>query len=132
MEYTSCLRPHVGCNALFGGIMLDVESKLTETDAAIKQLQAAGVAVPEEAVELREIMQRCVTAERLVATNMESQLSLGKEAYEAYARHTGFKSLATGSELPQWDGLSDAIRGAWTVSAAWVAGRVLRKFGVMS
>lgn len=112
--------------------MLDVEKTLADTESAIKTLSEAGQTVPAEALEMREILQRCVSAEKLVATNLETSLSLGKEAYEAYARHTGFKSLATGADLPQWDGLSEAIRNAWMVSAAWVAGRVLRKFGAIS
>jgi hypothetical protein len=51
-------------------------------------------------------------------------MQLAKEAYEAYANHTGWKSLATGQSLPQWEKLSPEIQKAWTVSAAWVAGKV--------
>lgn len=51
-------------------------------------------------------------------------MNLAQEAYEAYANHTGWKSLATGQQLPQWDALPDAIKEAWKVSAAWVAGKV--------
>lgn len=51
-------------------------------------------------------------------------MNLAKEAYEAYANHTNWKSLATGATLPQWDELSDAIKAAWMSSAAWVAGKV--------
>lgn len=51
-------------------------------------------------------------------------MNLAQEAYEAYANHTGWKSLATGQPLPQWDKLSEAIQQAWQVSAAWVAGKV--------
>lgn len=58
-------------------------------------------------------------------------VNLGKEAYEAYCRHTGWKSLATGADLPQWADLRDEIRQAWMVTAAWVVGRVLRINGVM-
>lgn len=61
-----------------------------------------------------------------------SEMNLAREAYEAYANHTGWKSLATGSPLPQWADLSDAIRSAWMVSTAWVVGRVLREHGVMA
>lgn len=53
-------------------------------------------------------------------------MNLAKEAYEAYANHTGWKSLATGSPLPPWDSLSAEIQTAWQVSAAWVVGRVVR------
>lgn len=51
-------------------------------------------------------------------------MQLAKEAYEAYANHTGWKSLATGQPLPQWDKLPPAIQEAWQVSAACVAGKV--------
>lgn len=51
-------------------------------------------------------------------------MDLAREAYEAYANHTGWKSLATGANLPQWDLLPVAIKEAWQVSATWVAGRV--------
>jgi len=61
-----------------------------------------------------------------------SEMNLAKEAYEAYANHTGWKSLATGAPLPQWDALSEAVRSAWMVSTAWVVGRVLREHGVMT
>jgi hypothetical protein len=57
-------------------------------------------------------------------------VNLGREAYEAYCRHTGWKSLATGAELPQWTVLKDEIKQAWMVSAAWVVGRVLRIHGI--
>lgn len=50
-------------------------------------------------------------------------MQLAKEAYEAYAEHTGWKSLATGQPLPQWDQLTPAIKQAWTVSTAWVVGK---------
>lgn len=111
--------------------MVNVEAKLAETNEAIAIFEAAGTPVPPEAVEVQEIMRRCVDAERMIATTAETELAIGREAYEAYARHTNFKSLVSGAPLPQWDGLSDAIRQAWNVSAAWVAGRVLRKAGVM-
>lgn len=50
-------------------------------------------------------------------------MNLAKEAYEAYANHTGWKSLATGQPLPQWDALPEPIQKAWQVSAAWVVGK---------
>ena len=51
-------------------------------------------------------------------------MNLAQEAYEAYANHTGWKSLATGSPLPQWCDLPKKIQEAWQVSAAWVAGKL--------
>jgi hypothetical protein len=57
-------------------------------------------------------------------TNQELAMQLAKEAYEAYANHTAWRSLATGQPLPQWESLSAEIQKAWAVSAAWVAGKV--------
>jgi len=51
-------------------------------------------------------------------------MNYAKEAYEAYCRHTGWKSLATGSPLPPWDALPKSIQEAWQVSTAWVVGRL--------
>jgi len=59
-------------------------------------------------------------------------VNLGKEAYEAYCQHAGWKSLATGADLPQWAGLRDDIRQAWMVSAAWIVGRVMRINGLQN
>lgn len=42
---------------------------------------------------------------------------LGRALYEAYAKHTEWKSLATGDPLPQWDALKPAIQAAWNASA---------------
>lgn len=58
-------------------------------------------------------------------------VNLGKEAYETYCHYTGWKSLATGADLPQWSDLKGEIRQAWMVTAAWVVGRVLRIHGIM-
>lgn len=51
-------------------------------------------------------------------------MQLAREAYEAYANHTGCKSLVSGQQLPQWIDLSPEIQQAWEASAAWVAGKV--------
>ena len=51
-------------------------------------------------------------------------MQLARVAYEAYANHTGWKSLATGQGLPQWDQLSEAIKDAWNTSAECVAKKV--------
>jgi len=51
-------------------------------------------------------------------------MQLAKEAYEAYANHAGWKSLATGQPLQQWEALPEAIQKAWTVSTVWVVGNV--------
>lgn len=62
-------------------------------------------------------------AQGLFAILRIDAMQLAKEAYEAYANHTGWKSLATGQPLPQWDKLSEAIQQAWQVSTAWVVGK---------
>lgn len=54
-------------------------------------------------------------------------MDLAREAYEAYAGQTKWKSLVSGAPLPQWPDLSAEIQSAWRVSAGWVAGRVLRQ-----
>ena len=41
----------------------------------------------------------------------------GRLAYEAYAAHTGWKSLVSGADLPWWDALAEPIREAWAVAA---------------
>jgi len=104
--------------------MIDVATRLRETNAAIAVLRHGGHGVPEEAVELQEVYTRCIAAENLIASNLQAHLELGRGAYEAYCRHTNNKSLVSGQELPKWEALSDAIRGAWNVSAAWTARRV--------
>ena len=40
----------------------------------------------------------------------------GREGFEAYSRHAGGKSLATGEPLPGWDDLPESIREAWRVA----------------
>jgi hypothetical protein len=48
-------------------------------------------------------------------------MTLGQVGYEAYCKHTNWKSLATGADLPQWSDLLDAIKEAWEVTARAVA-----------
>jgi hypothetical protein len=43
---------------------------------------------------------------------------LAQRAYEAYANHTGWKSLATDQPLPQWSDLPEGIQQAWMASCA--------------
>jgi hypothetical protein len=43
---------------------------------------------------------------------------LARNAYEGYCTHTGWKSLATGQNLPNWSGLTQAAREAWGAAAA--------------
>ena len=57
-------------------------------------------------------------------------VNLGKEAYERYCTHTGWKSLATGARLPPWTELKPEIREAWMVTAAWIVGRTMRLNGL--
>lgn len=51
-------------------------------------------------------------------------MNIAEEAHEAYRRHTGGRSLASGQPIPPWADLPPAIQGAWQVAAAWVAGLV--------
>lgn len=46
--------------------------------------------------------------------------SLGQIAYEAYCEKTGWKSLATGADLPRWDKLKLEIQEAWEAAAGAV------------
>ena len=110
--------------------MLDLTTELKETDEAIALLRTRGIRVPEEAVELQEILRRCVAAELRCGEVDDTGKGIGQQAYEAYARHTQWKSLATGANLPQWEALSEEIRAAWNVSAAWVAGVMMRRLGL--
>lgn len=52
--------------------------------------------------------------------------SLGQTAYEAYCEKTGWKSLVSGADLPQWDALTDGIREAWEASAGAVSKEIPR------
>lgn len=49
----------------------------------------------------------------------------GRLAYEAYAAHTGWKSLVSGADLPWWDALAEPIREAWAVAAQAVRQQAL-------
>jgi len=52
--------------------------------------------------------------------------ALGKLAYNAYRKHTGGVSLATGQQIPEFEGLNPAIRDAWAVAASAVFEAALR------
>lgn len=45
---------------------------------------------------------------------------LGQIAYEAYCNKTGWKSLATGADLPRWEKLNVDIQEAWQAAAETV------------
>jgi hypothetical protein len=86
-----------------------------------------------ELVQLAAICQRCAEDVPFVGEDAELanySVNLGKEAYEAYCQHTGWKALATGADLPPWAGLNESIRQAWLVTAAWIVGRVMRLNGL--
>lgn len=53
--------------------------------------------------------------------------SLGQVAYEAYCQKTGWKSLATGADLPKWDKLKLDIQEAWEASAVAVVIAISRR-----
>lgn len=46
-----------------------------------------------------------------------SIVSLGQISYEAYCKHTDWKSLVSGAQLPAWTDLKPEIQSAWEVSA---------------
>jgi len=48
-------------------------------------------------------------------------MHLAQAMYEGYCRHTNWKSLATGADLPQWEGLRPDIKAAWEASAKHIA-----------
>lgn len=48
-------------------LALDVSAKLDETDLAITLLKNSKLDIPDEAIELRTIMRRCLWAERQLA-----------------------------------------------------------------
>lgn len=50
--------------------------------------------------------------------------TLGQVAYEAYCAKTGWKSLVSGADLPQWAELKSEIRDAWGDAAEAVAGEL--------
>jgi hypothetical protein len=43
--------------------------------------------------------------------------TLAKELYVAYCDHTGWKSLASGAELPAWHFVKPEIKQAWMAVA---------------
>lgn len=113
--------------------MIDLKEKLRETEQAIEYLKQNGQVVPEEALEIREIIVRAKMAERGVevyrqgfAVNMVNGLELGQKAYEAYGRQSFGKSLVSGQLLPPWADLTEAIQKAWYAAALDVVQQVLR------
>lgn len=38
----------------------------------------------------------------------------GQIAYDTYCKHTGWKSLVSGNELPKWENVNPEIKAAWT------------------
>jgi hypothetical protein len=43
----------------------------------------------------------------------ERTMVAAQTAYEAYCNYTGWKSLATGCDLPKWSDLPGNIKNAW-------------------
>lgn len=54
-------------------------------------------------------------------------LDLGRIGYEAYRAHTGGISLATGTKLPDYDGLNEQVREAWAAAGTEIALAVLEE-----
>ena len=48
---------------------------------------------------------------------VETVLKYAQTAYEAYCEFTGWKSIVTGQDLPEWEKLPQTIKDAWCASA---------------
>lgn len=48
---------------------------------------------------------------------METKMVNAKKAYEGYCENTGWKSLATGADLPPFEQLKEEIKLAWVAAA---------------
>lgn len=57
----------------------------------------------------------------------DTSKSYGQVAYEAYCGHTGWKSLVSGTALPQWENLKPDIKAAWESSARAVIAEFVRR-----
>ena len=56
-------------------------------------------------------------AEKIIEAAVEEAMRhFAQKAYEGYCNHTGWKSLATGAELPIWNCLPKEIQEAWVAS----------------
>ena len=51
-------------------------------------------------------------------------LPLAEMAYNAYCQHAGWKSLATGQNLPKWNDLKVSIKAGWLAAVIPVKTRV--------
>jgi hypothetical protein len=54
-------------------------------------------------------------------------LDLGKLGYEAYRKHTGGISLASGQKIPPYDELNDQVRDAWIAAGSAIGLDLLRE-----
>lgn len=52
--------------------------------------------------------------------NLATEQNAGQVAYEAYCAQTGWKSLVSGQQLPQWHNLKPEIQSAWQAAATAV------------
>lgn len=52
----------------------------------------------------------------MVMSSSREVIKLAAEAYKAYSKHTGGRSLATGDPLPLWEELPIEIQDAWRAS----------------
>jgi hypothetical protein len=44
---------------------------------------------------------------------------IAKKLFNAYGEHCGWKTF-DGREMPDWEGINDAVRSDWTAAAEWV------------
>jgi hypothetical protein len=49
----------------------------------------------------------------------------GKSAYDAYAEHADWTTY-DGRPMPQWDDLTDAVRGHWEWTAMYIRAMVIK------
>lgn len=52
---------------------------------------------------------------------------IGKIAYDAYCEATGWKSLVSGADLPQWNEVRPEIQAAWRAAGNAVMNRFTTK-----
>ena len=91
--------------------IIDVDALIKRNCEAIKHCQNHGIELPAEAYEYDIILARLKAAEKSLSHYRE--MTYGQHAYEAYCAATGWKSLVSGCDLPQWDSLAPEIQDAW-------------------
>lgn len=60
-----------------------------------------------------------------------SEKTLGQKGYEAYCASTGWKSLVSGAQLPEWKNVKGDIQLAWENAGLQIAYGLLGEIGVL-